>query len=63
MNSTEARFKGLGVVRDSRGLIRANNYEQLERCFQLELLQLIQLDGGITAESYPNPDPRFIQET
>lgn len=63
MNEARApkpKVKGLAVVRDKNGRIRANNYENLSQECKDELRRLVRLDGLITAESSPNPDPRFI---
>ena len=60
VKAPKAKVKGLAVVRDKNGRIRANNYENLSQEHKDELRRLVRLDGLITAESAPNPDPRFI---
>jgi hypothetical protein len=60
MNTQKSDFKGLAVVRNSMGLIRCGNYENLSEEYQDLLRILVMEDGGVTAESYPDLDKRFI---
>lgn len=55
-------MRGLAVVRNKDGYIRANNYELLSEECKRELEDLVAKDGYVTADSYPDKDERFSEE-
>lgn len=50
----------MAIVRDSEGFIKTDNFDKMRPEAQAALAIIIREEGGITHESKPNQDERFI---